>query len=213
MGRPATFSRDTLQHAALALVDRGGLSALSMRSLAAELETGAMTLYNHVADREDLDLLVVDAVLGEVRVPPAARYSWKREVTAIATAVWRAVRAHPNVIPLILTRRTRSPASLAIAESLLAALARSGRTRRELLIAFRAITAFVMGFAQAEMAGPLSMGQGEQAIDMAAQVRALPPDRYPHLTVMAAEATKSQPELEFRSCLRALLDGLSGTKR
>ncbi|HZJ72734.1 MAG TPA: TetR/AcrR family transcriptional regulator C-terminal domain-containing protein [Planctomycetota bacterium] len=180
-----------------------------MRSLAAALETGAMTLYNHVTDREDLDVLVVDAVLGEADLPAAARRDWKQDVTAIATAVWRAVRGHPNAIPLILTRRSRSPVALAIAERLLAALARSGRSGRDLLIAFRAVTAFVMGFAQAELAGPLSVGRGEPAVDIAAQVRALPGDRYPHLTAIARAAVRSRADVEFRDGLRALLDGLT----
>src|SRR4051812_9579495 len=163
MGRPPKFSREQLQAAALALVDEQGLAGLSMRSLAAELGTGAMTLYNHVEHREDLEVLVVDAVMAKAKWPKAQREDWRDDVRAIATAVWRAVRAHPDVIPLVLTRRSRSPAALEVAEALLGALARSGRSGRRLLVAFRAVTAFVTGFAQVELAGPLSLDAGETA--------------------------------------------------
>jgi AcrR family transcriptional regulator len=125
MGRPAKFTHSQLQAAALALVDREGLAGLSMRALANELGTGAMTLYNYVSQREDIDLLVVEAVIGEARWPLADYAQWQDEIRAIATALWQAVRAHPHAIPLILTRRSRSPAVFEVTEAMLRALARS----------------------------------------------------------------------------------------
>ncbi len=208
MGRPAKFSRAQLQAAALRLVDRDGLAGLSMRALAAELGTGPMTIYNHVADRVDLDVLVVDAVLGAAEWPRTKRSDWRREAEDIATAMWRAARAHPHAIPLILTRRSRSIAVLEVSEALLRALARSGRSNRALLIAFRAVTAFVMGFAQVEIAGPLSTQAGEPAADVIGRFRALPAERYPRLIEIATAAARSDPEGEFRRGLAALLAGL-----
>ena len=76
MGRPPKFSRAQLQATALALVDEQGLAGLSMRSLAAVLGTGPMTLYNHVADRTDLEVLVVEAVGAEMHRPHSARDDW-----------------------------------------------------------------------------------------------------------------------------------------
>src|SRR2546427_2409554 len=108
MGRPARYSRPQLQAAALALVDAEGLAGLSMRTLAKRLGTGPMTLYNHIAHREDLELLVVEAVLAEARWSRRPRSDWRVAVRTTTTAMWRAVRAHPRVIPLILTRRSRS---------------------------------------------------------------------------------------------------------
>ena len=209
MGRPAKFSRTQLQAAALALVDKHGLDGLSMRALAAALGTGPMTIYNHVADRADLEVLVVEAIVGQAHWPRRHRAEWRADVREIATAMWRAVRAHPHAIPLILTRRTRSPGALEVAEALLAALARSGRSRRSLLIAFRAVSAFVMGFAQAELAGPLAVEAGEQARAVIRRVRSLPRARYPRLVEIATSAATSRAEREFRLGLDLLLDGLA----
>ena len=79
MAPKAKFTRAQLQEAALALVDEQGLAALSMRTLAGTLGTGPMTLYNYVKDRDDLDALVVEAVLAEVRpAAPARRVAGRR---------------------------------------------------------------------------------------------------------------------------------------
>ena len=209
VGRPAKFSRAHLQAAALALVDGHGLGALTMRALARKVGTGPMTLYNHVANRADLEVLVVEAVFAEVDWSHGRHADWRADVQAIAGAVRRVIRAHPHTIPLILTRRSRSPAVAAFAEALLDALARSGRSAEELLIAFRAVSAFVTGFAQAELAGPLAREAGEAPAAVIKRFRALPRDRYPRLTEIADAAMTSVAEIEFRRGLDLLLAGLA----
>jgi len=209
MGRPPKFSRESLQAVALALIDKQGLAGLSMRALASELGTGPMTLYNHVAHREDLEVLVVEAVLASAKWKRVEREQWQDEVRDIAIAMWRAVRAHPAVIPLIATRRSRSPAVLEVSEAMLAALARSGRSGRRLLVAFRAVTAIVMGFAQVELAGPLAAQAGEPATEVIARMSALPKSRFPRLVQIAKAAVTSKAETEFRSGLDLLLAGLA----
>jgi AcrR family transcriptional regulator len=208
MGRPAKFTREQLQAAALALVDDQGLAGLSMRALAGALGTGAMTLYNYVSEREELDILVVEAVIAEARWSAAGHKEWHDEVRAIATALWRAVRAHPHAIPLILTRRSRSPAVFEVTEAMLCALARSGRSGQRLLIAFRSVSALIMGLAQSELAGPLALHAAESAEGTIARFRALPSDRFPRLIEIANAASESAAEIEFQASLALLLAGL-----
>ncbi|WP_202820669.1 TetR/AcrR family transcriptional regulator [Variovorax sp. JS1663] len=191
------------------LLDKQGLAGLSMRSLAAELGTGAMTLYNYVPQREGLDLLVIEAVIAEVRWERDSFADWKDEVRTIASALWQALRAHPNAIPLILTRRSRAPAMFEVTEALLTALARSGRSDTDLLVAFRAVSALVMGLAQAELAGPLSLQAMESAEETIARFRALPAARFPNLIDIASAALRSTAEQEFQASLDLLLAGLS----
>ena len=210
MGRPAKLSRQQLQAAALALVDAQGLAGLSMRTLARALGTGPMTLYNHVAGRADLEVLVIEAVFAKADWPREPSTDWRADAEAIATALWRAVRTHPNAVPLILTRRSRSPALIEASEALLDALARSGRSGRDLLIAFRTVTGFVMGLAQVELAGPLSAAAGEPAAEVIARFRALPSFRYPRLIEIANAAAASDAEREFHAGLELVLAGLGG---
>lgn len=213
MGRPARFTHAQLQAAALRLLDREGPGGLSMRSLAAELGTGAMTLYNYVPQREAIDLLVIEAVLDGVAWDDGPYAHWRDEVRAIAIALWRALRAHPHAIPLILVRRSRAPALFEVIEALLAALARSGRAGRRLLVAFRAVSALVTGMVQAELAGPLSLQAAETAEETIARFQALPPERYPQLIGMASAALGSTAEDEFTASLDLLLAGLEADGR
>ncbi|HYC57460.1 MAG TPA: TetR/AcrR family transcriptional regulator C-terminal domain-containing protein [Candidatus Binatia bacterium] len=180
-----------------------------MRVLAARLGAGPMTLYGHVASREELDVLVVEAVLSQASWSREPHADWRQEVREIALASWRAVRAHPHAIPLILTRRTRSPAALEAGEALLAALARGGLGGRRLLHAFRAITAFVTGFAQAELAGPLAANAGQTAAETIERVRALGDERFAQLVALADQAATSDPESEFLGGLDILIAGMA----
>ncbi|MDT3395670.1 TetR/AcrR family transcriptional regulator C-terminal domain-containing protein [Streptomyces sp. B1866] len=209
MPAPRKFSEDQLRTAALALVDAQGLHALTMRNLAAALGTGAMTIYNYVEGRDGLEALVVDAVVAPAHpVPGVPSDDWRADVRAVAEAHWRAVRAHPEAIPLILTRRSLDRPTLAGAEELLAALARGGRSGTGLLVAFRAVSGFIMGFAQAELAGPLSAARGEDADAVIERMRALPSEHFPRLAEIARAAAGSDPEQEFHAGLDLILDGL-----
>jgi len=211
MGRPAKLSRARLQAAALELVDEHGLAGLTMRALAERVGTAPMTLYNHVAGRAELEALVVDAVLAETRWRNAPTADWRDALREVAIAMWRAARAHPHVIPLIPARRSRSAALREPSEALLEALARSGRSGASLLVAFRSVTALVLGFAQGELAGPLTAAAGEAPAAVIEQFRALPAFRYPRLIEIATAAATSDPEDEFRAGLELLIAGLAGT--
>lgn len=208
MPAPKKFTREQLQAAALALVDDQGLAGLTMRSLAAALGTGPMTIYNYVDGREGLEQLVTEAVMADASWAIEPSGGWDDEVLAVAEGMWRAVRAHPHAIPLILTRRSLDRATLEAAEALLLALARGGRSGPELLVAFRTVSAFIAGFAQNELAGPLSRSRGEDLTAITDRVAALPPERFPKLIEIAHAAVTSDPESEFRTGLRIILKGL-----
>lgn len=201
MAPKARFTRPQLQEAALTLVDEHGLGALSMRALAGALGTGPMTLYNYVKDRDELDALVVEAVLAEVKTR-RSQGDWQGDVRAIVEATWRTVRRHPNVIPLVLTRRTLHETTLRWAEGLLEALARGGRRDTELLVAFRTVSGFVMGLAQAQLSGPTADNAD------VARAQALPADRYPRLIEIAKAARGLGPDREFRAGLDIVMAGL-----
>ncbi|MFI6520121.1 TetR/AcrR family transcriptional regulator [Spirillospora sp. NPDC050679] len=204
MPAPRKFSREQLQAAALALVDEGGLGALTMRSLAARLGTGPMTIYNYVEGREGLEELVTEAVMAEAAWEADPSHDWRRRVHAVAEGMWRAVRAHPAAVPLILTRRGLDPGTLRPAEALLEALAAGGRSGADLLAAFRVVQGFVAGLAQAELGGDAQAAP--------ARVAALPPADFPHLIEMAGAAGASDPEQEFHAGMRIIIAGLGGDR-
>ncbi|MFJ3824646.1 TetR/AcrR family transcriptional regulator [Streptomyces nodosus] len=202
----ARFTLAEIQQQALAIVDREGLTGLTMRSLAAALGTGPMTLYNYVAGREALEELVVDAVSARVAVPRPTG-DWLADTRGIARALWSTVREHPAVVPLMLTRRTSSADSLAPAEALAAALARGGLDGPDLLAAFRTVMAFVMGVAQAELAGPLA--PEESPSDAAGRIAALADGSLPTLARLASVGADFAGD-EFERGLTFVLAGIAG---
>jgi AcrR family transcriptional regulator len=202
----ARFTTDEIAAAALGIVDEAGLAALSMRSLAAALGTGPMTVYNYVPDKEGLEELVVAAVVAEVRLPDPTD-DWQRDAYGIADAMWRGIRAHPAAIPLVLTRRTLSATGFAAADALIAALAGAGLSDRDRLAAFHAMLGFVVGAAQAELAGPFT--RGRDAADAAARIGSVAAETYPHIEALSVVAMETPAEEDFERGLRMLLDGIA----
>ncbi|BBY33279.1 hypothetical protein BST33_11305 [Mycolicibacter minnesotensis] len=202
------FTLAEVQAAALRIVDGEGLSGLSMRSLAAALGTGPMTLYNYVPNREGLEDLVAEAVIAGVEIPPASA-GWADDVRSIATAMWQAVRSHPNAIPLVLTRRTISPSSYPTAEYLIDALSRGGLSEGRLLVAFRAVLSLVMGSAQVELAGPASGGDRDQSQrEIAGRISELAGDEHRHIAALSRVSQRSSATEEFAGALDLLLAGI-----
>ncbi|WP_137161086.1 helix-turn-helix domain-containing protein [Blastococcus sp. CCUG 61487] len=85
---------------ALALVDAEGMDALTVRALAGRLGTGSSTLYRHVASRDELLVLLVDAVLGELRLPDP-RLPGRVRVEQLSAELRRVLRGHPHVVPAL----------------------------------------------------------------------------------------------------------------
>lgn len=194
----ARFTLEQVQRAAVEIVDADGLGALTMRSLAAALHTGPMTLYNYVRDREQLEELVADAVIASVDLPPPAT-EWKVEVRAVAIAMWESVRHHPNALPLVLTRRTVSASSYPVAERLVTALGAAQLAEPDLLAAFRAVLALVVGSAQAELADH----------SVAQRVGDLAGDAHPRLQALSHASRRSSPRSDFERGLDFVIVGIA----
>ncbi|BDX30913.1 TetR family transcriptional regulator [Mycobacterium antarcticum] len=204
----ARFTRDEIASAALQIVDESGLSALSMRSLASALGTGPMTMYNYVTSKEALEELVVAAVVAAVSVPPPGQ-DWRHDLHAIATEMWRGVRAHRAAIPLVLTRRMASATGFAIVDALVVVLGRADLTDRDRLAAFHAVFALVIGSAQAELAGPLTGGASEAA----ATIGAVAGSEFPHVEQLSKVAMATTVEDDFDRGLQMLIAGIAARSR
>jgi AcrR family transcriptional regulator len=208
MPRTAVLNQEIIAAAALAVIDRDGLSALTMRSLGRELGVAAMSLYNHVADRAALESVVVSAVMSSIDTTPVAAEPMS-EVKRLMAAMRDALNVHPEAIPLVLTRPTASETALAPIEALLAALSAGGFVGIALLRAYRTLFGFLIGFVQADLTGPVSSGQPATLSEVAAGVLSLPANRFPHLRACARDAATSNSDSEFQHGLNAVLLGLT----
>ncbi len=108
--RTAPLTRDEIFAAALAIVDAEGAKALSMRRLAADLGVEAMSLYHHVPNKDALLEGVVNlALASQAPSPPPSDTSWQDTVVGVVVGFRRALVAHPNVLPLMISSPPSEP--------------------------------------------------------------------------------------------------------
>lgn len=201
MPRPKSLTREAVAAAALVVIDRDGLAALSMRAVAAELGMATMSLYRYVADRAELEELVVDLVLAGIDLAPPRRAGWAGQVAALVERARAAIAAHPQVVPLTMAHRHTSANLLRWTEAVLGVLAAAGFTGPRRVVALRCLVAHLVGSLQLEHLGPLS-GPGTAAMAR------LPAEEFPLLAETARHATRVPADEEFRRGLAAVLRGL-----
>jgi AcrR family transcriptional regulator len=142
--RREALSRERILHAALGIVDREGLDAISMRRVGEELSVEAMSLYNHVENKAAVLDGIFETVLAEL--PPAPRHvAWDATLRERAGALRSVLCAHPNALPLFASRAAVTPASIAYVEAALSVLHDAGFRAEDALSIFQVLVAFVVG--------------------------------------------------------------------
>ncbi|MEV0644014.1 TetR/AcrR family transcriptional regulator [Phytomonospora sp. NPDC050363] len=149
VGRPAERSRAEITAAAIALADRDGLEAVSMRRVAAELGTGAASLYRYVANRDDILDLMADATAAEyVFEPPSG--DPVADLTALGVQGLAIMRRHPWLPELVMTRASLGPAGADLLERFLSVLDGHPLAATAKLEAFAMLNAAVAMYAHHE---------------------------------------------------------------
>ncbi|MDP1818320.1 MAG: TetR/AcrR family transcriptional regulator C-terminal domain-containing protein [Acidimicrobiales bacterium] len=148
-----SLDRESILAAAVALVDRDGLGALTMRALASALGAATMSLYDHVPNKEALLDGVVETVMAELEVPACDSGPWEERASRIARSLRAVAKRHPKCIPLLVARPFATGRSLGPCEAAFGSLTEAGLDREHALIAFRTILAYVLGFLTTESAG------------------------------------------------------------
>lgn len=144
--RRAPLSRERVLRAALMLADKGGIEALTMRKLGRKLHVEAMSLYNHVAGKEDILDGIADLVFSEIALPLGDR-DWKTAMRLRAISARDALLRHPWAPSLMLSRSTPGPATLRHHDAVLGSLRTEGFTLRMAAHAISLIDGYVYGFA------------------------------------------------------------------
>jgi AcrR family transcriptional regulator len=164
-----TLSRERIAAQALDLIDRAGLEALSLRTLAAELGCEAMSLYRHVAHKDDLLDAVLDRLVGEWQIEPPHAGTPRERYVALCASYRLVARRHPLAFPLLAARRFNSAESLAVLERVLAVLQDAGLDGPARARAFRMTGYFLngMGLAEGSVSGTGPMARAEVLVDAA----------------------------------------------
>jgi AcrR family transcriptional regulator len=174
------LSRDRILQTALELADSAGIEALTMRRLGEELGYEAMSLYRHVANKDDLLDGMLDLVLAEWELPGAERDSVDA-IRTTARSVHQGLRRHPWAARLLMTGAHIRPRRLAYGEFLLAKLADAGLDADRKYHVYHLLDGFIFGFSLWEIAYT-NTGDPDLAERAAEFMRKIPWDDYPNFT-------------------------------
>jgi AcrR family transcriptional regulator len=171
------LTRDRVAEAALARIDADGLEALSMRKLGADLGVEAMSLYNHVKNKDAILALVGELLTRKTldRFAATASGGWQDRSRAMARAWWGVGLEHPQGFSLIADRPVAGPEGVAMLAACMQLFTDAGFTIEAAVEAFQAAAAWVIGAVQQEinMMSALSAGEGFSDEDIPPQFAAL----------------------------------------
>lgn len=183
-GRPRTpaLNQQKILQSALRLADEDGVDGLSMRTLAAQLGVEAMSLYNHVANKDDILSGIADLVVGEIESTFPPEMDWKTAAQRRALSAHEVLLRHPWAAALIESRPNPSPARLRYADSILGVLRNAGFSVELAYRALLTLDSYIYGFTLQEVSWPNSPEQVPAAIARLRPV--VSPVEYPHVTAV-----------------------------
>jgi AcrR family transcriptional regulator len=180
------LSRDRILRAAIELADERGVDALSMRKLGERLGVEAMSLYNHVANKDAVLDGIIEMVLAEIDVP-SPDDDWKEGMRRRAASARRVFLRHPWAMGILESRpQNSSPERLGYYDAVLGVLRNAGFGNRLAMRGFSILDAYIFGFILQELGLVFDDDAGLQEVgeDLQRQMA----DAYPHLAEVTAEA-------------------------
>jgi AcrR family transcriptional regulator len=204
--RPA-LSPERILRAAIKLADKQGLEALSMRKLATSLKVEAMSLYNHVASKDELLDGMVNEIIGEITLPERGG-EWQSAMRARAVSALAVMTAHPWAPMLVVSRINVGPNMLRYIDATLGVLREAGFSWHETDRAWNTMDNYIYAFALQQQHFPVNPSEYPSAA--ASYLPMLPADRYPYMHEMTARVADGSHDgsLDFAFGLDVILDGL-----
>jgi AcrR family transcriptional regulator len=194
--------------AALALADAGGIDSLTMRKLGQDLGVEAMSLYNHVANKDDIVDGITEMVLAEIEVPSGP--DWKSEIRRTAISSHEVFLRHRWACNLMMSRPRASTPRMLWMEAVLRTLREAGFSADMTHHAYHALDSHITGFTLWQVNMPFETKA--ELVDLAEGfLRQIPADEYPYVIEHAEQhLAPSSPDgaTEFEFGLELILDGL-----
>jgi AcrR family transcriptional regulator len=220
--RREPISREAIVTAAVTLLDRDGLAALSMRRLADELDTGPASLYWHVGSKDGLLDLVLDHLIGEQEVPDPDAGRWQEQLKDVARTQRETSLRHPYVVRISIGRIPMGPGALRYTERVLAILRAGGLPPRLAVQGYLLLISAVNGFtvdetgvedtdgANAEGHPATDQASPQEGADMARDyIASLPVEHFPTMVALADEFAFADPDERFDMLIDIFVDGLA----
>jgi Tetracyclin repressor-like, C-terminal domain/Bacterial regulatory proteins, tetR family len=210
---PSTpLSRELVLRTALRLADEGGIESLSMRKIAQELGVQAMSLYNHVKNKDDIIDGIVDMVVGEIEVPDLG-VDWKTAMRRRSISAHTVLLRHPwSTMPLV-ARVNVGVAMLRYVDATLGCLREAGFSFRMSDYAWNAIDSHIYGFTLQELNFPFEQADYGKAAQQGLAL--IPVDKYPYLNQLTHHVIDGDYDgiHDFEFGLELILNGLESLRQ
>ena len=208
MATPAEqLTREAVIDAAAELAAEHGYEALSMRTLGQRCGVSAMTLYRHIATKEDLLGALADRMLGELALPAPGEGTWQEQVRAVFSSMYRLLLAHPELAEIAARQHLGGRHAYEGAEVVLGALRRAGITGPAAATAFGTLTSYTIGFSQRR----LNARSEETLAARLAVVEALPAERFENISGLGGTFLLRHSDRQFEDGLELILAGLEAS--
>lgn len=202
----APLSEEAVVDAALAILTAEGLEAVTMRRVAAALDTGAASLYVYVAGREGLLQAMQDRIVASVALETPDPARWRAQLHELLTRMHQALVAHPGIAALSIAETPGSDATLHLLENMLGILFAGGLDSQGAAWAadiFAMLVSYTAIEADVRHADPK-----EQADQIYKRFTGLPPGRFPLVTAHAAQLVAGDGEERFHVAIDVVIDGM-----
>lgn len=206
------LNRDRVLRAAVAVADQGGLAALTIRSLADALEVKPMSVYHHVANKEEIIDGIVDLVFSEFDLPVPGG-DWRQEMRRRALSVRAVLRVHAWAIPLLQSRTSPGAATLTHLNAVIGTLREGGFSVGTTAHAYALLDSYIYGFAMSEASlpinGPETVAEVAESMSM---MELFSTGAFPHLVEFSTDHIMKPGYdfgAEFEFGLDLVLEGLA----
>jgi AcrR family transcriptional regulator len=207
---PITVGR--IVHAALQFVEAEGYDSLTMRQVAAVLQTGPASLYAHVRDKAELDDLMIGELCSRVTLPVPDPAQWTAQAIDVCRQLRDQYLRYPAISRAVLASTPHSLDTLRINEGLLAILLAAGISPRTAAWAIDAAFLYTAAYSVVSLRRNPEPDAGGRVLDRAEIIerfRMLPPDRFPNMVAHAPEMVSGEGHDRFDFTLDLLFGGLT----
>lgn len=211
----APITVDRITDAALRIVAAKGYDALTMRSVAASLDTGPASLYAHVVNKTDLDELLIGRLCSRLELPRPVPSRWREQITDVCTQLRDQYLTYPGISRAALAMDVTDFDVLRVNEGMLAILVTGGVTPQVAAWTIDALLLYVGAYAMDIAVADTEANTGEHRLatehrtDLIARFEALPVERFPNTRAYATELTSGAEHERFDFTLRLMLGNLA----
>jgi AcrR family transcriptional regulator len=199
---------------AFSIVEKEGYEALTMRRLAAALETGPSSLYAHVVNKEDLDELLIGRLCAGIGLPEPDPATWRQQIISVCTQLRDQYLRYPGISQAAFAAAPSNLDTLRVSEGLLAILLAGGIDPQTAAWAIDSLVLYVNAYSlEVSLANRRLSGSDDNWVvsrdEMLRRFAALP-DTFPQTKRYAAELTAGTSHDRFDFTIGLMIDGLPG---